>query len=403
LKKIGGKMMFTATMTQWGVGHGGFHTGQVSGDSGVMLSYIYDCGSTARKSRLIPQVKRYVQELRRRKATHIDALYISHFDWDHVNGLQALSENLDTIKLERIYAPFLTTADKLVLLARWEKKEDAFYGDLILDSEASLQRLFPSALVSILGTDEGPRPPGETLAGDPDSDDNTLGGTVFSSAGVAVVRSSSQGASQPQEVWELVPIVQPGVRDREDAFWNALKALPGSKINRKDVAVDLSAAIKAHRAKFRAAAIETLGRDGSNASSMLLYSGPLLRAPRVHWGSARITRPSPRRVMHVAASGWLSTGDARLEDSVAVDEVKRRLGAKRCNEVAVVAAPHHGSVHNSGRDLWRAFPTAAIVTVHATGTKHHPHERVTQTIIDQNLVPVLAKGRYVQAQTRWSR
>lgn len=77
------------------VGHGGFAFESI-GDTNV----IFDCGSDTAPAR----VKMYIDLLKAHGVTHIDYLFISHFDKDHVNALAYLKNHL-TIK--NVFVPMI--------------------------------------------------------------------------------------------------------------------------------------------------------------------------------------------------------------------------------------------------------------------------------------------------------
>ena len=147
---VGGDMKVKALMTQWGVGHGGFHSGEVrilDCRHPVSLNYIFDCGSKAYKSVLPPQVDRFIAALGESNTRHIDALYISHFDADHVNGFTYLSTQLRRrgIRIAKVWAPFLTLAQRLALIASQEGRVSSSYANLVLEPKETLERLFEGA------------------------------------------------------------------------------------------------------------------------------------------------------------------------------------------------------------------------------------------------------------------
>lgn len=71
------------------VGHGGMAFESIDN-----CSVLYDCGSLSSPAR----VEMFIEMLKLHKVQHIDYLFISHFDQDHVNGLNALLNNNIFIK-----------------------------------------------------------------------------------------------------------------------------------------------------------------------------------------------------------------------------------------------------------------------------------------------------------------
>ena len=393
-------MLVGAEMTQWGVGHGGFHTGEAVGSVGahesVVLRYIFDCGSTAPKQKLRPQLLRYLATLRSNAATNIDALYISHFDYDHVNGLTQLSYLIQPdIRIDRVYAPFLTPAQKLALLVSKQSSISRSYVDLVLDPQGTLAQLFEGAEIELVYPDEADGPPLDGAQPPPSDGIPTSGSVakprVVASRGtvsISVPANAAQDSRKDTVLWELFPFVEPSVTTAADQFWADARAdpkmpelSPGPEPTRSDIDLMLTK----YRKQSRKLAIDLMGEDGSNASSIVLYSGPSAQKAGL-WRLRGGSQYAPGRKwlwprpLNRGGGAWLSTGDARLEQAISVERLQKRIGAERAQRVSVIAAPHHGSKNNSGTDLWDAFAFAQYVSIHATGSGHHPHGDVKREI-----------------------
>ena len=78
------------TRTQYPVGQGCFHAGRIEWgypDSGSSddFHYVYDCGSSSGSAVLQDAVAEWPSQVPR-----LDALFVSHLDTDHVNGIDRL-------------------------------------------------------------------------------------------------------------------------------------------------------------------------------------------------------------------------------------------------------------------------------------------------------------------------
>ena len=70
------------------VGQGLFYSGIITNANEEIFSLVYDCGATANYlTNLSSEIKAFHQEI---KNNTIDLLVISHFDYDHISGLQEL-------------------------------------------------------------------------------------------------------------------------------------------------------------------------------------------------------------------------------------------------------------------------------------------------------------------------
>ncbi len=87
------------------VGQGLFYTGQLCTHPYFLhknFNFVYDCGGSP--NRINNCVQHFVNNLQNTPNNHtIDALFISHFHWDHINGLMALTQKL---KVKRIFMPY---------------------------------------------------------------------------------------------------------------------------------------------------------------------------------------------------------------------------------------------------------------------------------------------------------
>lgn len=91
------------------VGHGGFYTEEFyNSDLRKIYNVVYDCGS--KKS--IKHIN-YLIDKTFNKFERIDALFISHFHEDHINGLEYILKNCSVNKL---FVPHLSEINKIQLL-----------------------------------------------------------------------------------------------------------------------------------------------------------------------------------------------------------------------------------------------------------------------------------------------
>ena len=117
------------TRTLHPIGQGAFYTEKFEYD-GQQCNVAFDCGGTEKF--IEKEVKGYCDSLpcdnERLKPT-IDAVFISHFHEDHVNGLKTLLSNA---KVERIFLPLLNDDEVYALsLSFVEKLGDPLYSGLI--------------------------------------------------------------------------------------------------------------------------------------------------------------------------------------------------------------------------------------------------------------------------------
>ena len=111
---IGDCLRMTMIRTFQPVGQGAFYTEQFCKDDGKAFNMVYDCGSDSLDIQSLSKViKKSFPE-----GSVIDAVFISHFDSDHVNGLPEIMRNF---KVNKIFLPLITGAAEI---AYWRFKSD---------------------------------------------------------------------------------------------------------------------------------------------------------------------------------------------------------------------------------------------------------------------------------------
>ena len=124
----GVKMKVTRTLHP--IGQGAFYTEKFEYD-GQQCNVVFDCGGRA-LSVIEERVKKYCKRLSREQKVElptIDAVFISHFHNDHVNGLETLLTNAE---VECIFLPLLNDDEVYALSLSFVKKlGDPLYSGLI--------------------------------------------------------------------------------------------------------------------------------------------------------------------------------------------------------------------------------------------------------------------------------
>lgn len=141
---------------QHAVGQGFFHSGSLTVPP-VKLRYIYDCGS-GNDTRLTTAIHDYTDRL---EWSNIDILFVSHLDWDHVNGLDRL---LAVAQADTVVLPYLSGIDTLALLADADAvgRADGGYVDLLSNPVGWFGDRGVTRVIFVRGNDadfqEGPPP-----------------------------------------------------------------------------------------------------------------------------------------------------------------------------------------------------------------------------------------------------
>lgn len=351
-----------ASVTQHAVGHGGFHTG-VLGDDRPRMRWIYDCGAwrTAGHTALSTAIDTFAKKARSADCVEpdrkpkVDLLYISHFDADHVAGIQDL---LGVVDVETVVIPYLEPAVQFAALAEaiTEEQISKSLGDAVLAPAEWLRpfgvrrivRIQPSpengveigeaALRTVPELDglgdfepvfigpEGNREPVPTR----DGQKIQISDTTLPAGGRICVASTIGNITD----WMFLPHVSPAAREAIEAAKAAIEALLGLSAGSHKFAKALTDKIATDEGRSQVKACYRKYELGdANSVSMSLYVGPgkdfSQRDNLVFGGRNR-------------AFGWILTGDAKLASA-------RRFQAWRATYLPLmphtgqVMLPHHGA------------------------------------------------------------
>lgn len=100
------------------IGQGLFHTGKLE-----KFNFVFDCGKLGKQEILNEKIKEYKSSVLTQNI--IDMLIISHFDYDHISGLDELFE--DNIKINTVVIPYLSIEDRFILSLKNVKILEDYY------------------------------------------------------------------------------------------------------------------------------------------------------------------------------------------------------------------------------------------------------------------------------------
>ncbi len=107
------------------VGQGGFISEKFVVSGGKETVVVYDCGSQNGKSIVEREIRNCFQQ-----NAEIRAVYISHLDNDHVNGLEFL---INYCRVKNIYLPYLSPQARLMSMIKYKCDEESGTDDLCSD------------------------------------------------------------------------------------------------------------------------------------------------------------------------------------------------------------------------------------------------------------------------------
>ena len=398
---------------QFPIGQGCFHAGVIglSDPNLEKIHYVYDCGSK-KQSTLQNAIDFY-----KTQTSLINALFVSHFDIDHVSGLDRL---LAAVKVKTVYIPYV---DRSVLILDLVKAEmnGALSASLIeasIEPESWFGSRGVQRVVRIRGSGDSPpyglpdsindSPEQSTEDGQEPSDEQEAREnlTIMESPslrhrqrGVTGQRSELLEAAPGTRImilsgskeldWLLLPHVDPAPKGRRVAFKNTMRAAIGLRPRQRLTSSRLAEALRDRekRQALRECYDEIIAGD-HNRISMSLYSGPI--EPEQTWRYWGHNYPffcfpwelelSPLGENKTDAVGWLGTGDAALR----IKKVRERwqntyqsLG----HQISTLLLPHHGSHLNFHEELLK-FPKLKLCVASASNPSQysHPSGEVVSTI-----------------------
>lgn len=366
---------------QFPVGHGGFHAGRARSTSGEDVHWVYDCGS--RSSRTL---NRELRAWASRTPREIDWLFISHFDADHVSGLEELFRLKD---IRSVMLPYLNEEDLAYALCEAVlERAPAFLSSLIGDPVAWLGARGVRRIYFLggagdgfpLGTEDGPRPPedgggseGWTEKISPPPLVLSPGSPVTPELSVIPGGEATVGMSEraitlrfeayraPVDPWPHAFLLS-RLHDIARPFMSTLGS-PHS------LAMAVARAARDRTARKAVQSAYALGIGSSNRASLSLMSTIDVRAPAVIRHT--ILRGGKRASNRWNNPAWFSTGDAELLDPDDLDHWATRY-RRDLSEAALLSLPHHGSDHNSDGAFQRLNRDALLTAQVKKGAKKHP-------------------------------
>ncbi len=406
---------YTFVVNQWGVGHGGFHSQSIefqaldrnptalAGESS-QVNLIYDCGSgrgNLPRPALNVAIDTMLQDLD--DDSIIDLLVVSHFDRDHVNGLDLLATELQRkgIRVARVWAPILTAIEALYIATNIDTSVpgSAAYASFVEDPVGRLSELFPEASITQVEPNDSPIPfPQTTPDTEPENNREVTLAPTANGRGL-VAQPGAQTGTEP--LWEIQPYMIEstlvGAR-KVAASVNGFLNKPLGRYSFTDISklatnkkllTKFHSAVKAHHRQLSTSGRTSSARTGPNLSTLCVYSGPVSPYDWCHFRSGWASVQDHPDAIPIAPA-WLGTGDAGLHGPSHVDAIRKALTQGRLDRVGVTSAPHHGSHHDSSAHFWDALSNVRKVTIEASRTtggtgNNHPHSAVLNELSKRNL------------------
>ena len=296
--------------TQYPIGQGCFHAGHLewtvdSSHPSEEFHYVYDCGTSDGSAALQDALLAC-----RSETSHIDALFMSHLDADHVSGIDRL---LGSVSVDTVYIPYVSAVAPVLdlLQADLEGAVSASLIEALMDPVSWFGRRGVSRIVRVRSSAIGeppdatdPEPLGEDDPDEPPSEDPDsryelsvlkemavrLPGESSRRPRLETMESGARVVVNPAHrlPWALVPHVDPAPTARRRLFYRKVRQVLGLAPRQRLRADRLATALRnaGERRRLRKC-YEHIVSGGSgphhNRVSMSLYSGPAEPGSEPRW------------------------------------------------------------------------------------------------------------------------
>lgn len=402
--KISGKSKYIYSInTFYPAGHGTFFTGILylgDGESTCRFSWVYDCGS--RRKNLIERNEGALENFLNQK---IDMICLSHFDSDHINGLETLIQK-SKFKIRNLVLPYLPFSQRLETAFK-TKSIDVLSFALDPLGHLKAKRLLHKVdgILLIQG--------GDTPTSNPTSVENpSLGSGKNKFFKIFPKGKQVDINDYPPLIGEKININR---KKQKEILGNKIKNL-GSKwefvffnlpLESKNLHPRASISnIHAHvkqilnSSKKDKDKLEQLKRcycehfgnssKSRNDISLCMLSRPLdsqnlCRSMICFSAADQAVNYQSNYCTEETKIGMLLTGDISI-DKATINLMKNHFGTTRWKDIGVMQIPHHGSVksweignHNISQHQY------SVLCVPDKGT-HHPHNNVLNDLKDTTVV-----------------
>ncbi|MFI3168445.1 MAG: MBL fold metallo-hydrolase [Faecalibacterium sp.] len=343
------------------VGQGAFYTEKLCFKN-QQYNVVYDCGSATSKKNIDNEiVATYNQD------EEIIAVFISHFDVDHINGLEKL---LTYCKVKYVFLPVISW-DRLHIIA--DDKNSAFVRNMVKDPVAHICKMSQSTKVVFVR---------------PLYDEDDQGSFLYD--GYDEIRMNNKIFYLEDSIPGQVGMMNSGTKIQLSSWVDRWVYVPCNVVERALISA-LQGALLAEDitctsthpddlSKAKEVFDRFIPKKDRNIRSMVVYSGGMDA-----WKTAGYYEERGiawlRFYGHRIKSGCMYLGDLKLHTEL-LKQLEDSYQMYR-NNVGMVQVPHHGSRHNFHEDVFCLFKSAELYFICA-GTKNkyrHPDVKVVQEII----------------------
>lgn len=348
------------------VGQGAFYCEQfMESFETERVNIVYDCGSLTNVKLVEEQIKNNFE-----KGEIIHAVFISHLDEDHINGIPFL---LKYCKVKNIFFPLITGSNakyiKLYNLIKYDGKDSFAYSfvDNPYEAFAQLNIGYSPRLYQIRENEQS---------------DNRIDAIEISS-GENVANIIFQNAINNYGVYGKWVYIPYNFRrtDRIKQLQDELNKVFGKSINSEDIQVMWKTGTEREREKIKNA--YTAVKGSFNTNSMTLYSGM-----QEQWMGQWIAscyrcycKCNLKKIGCLYMGDYDASGKYKWKDLINAYDTY-------WNNIGCVQLPHHGSKHNYNKELAK-LDAYHIISAGMNNRYQHPHSLVIKDLLFNGSCPYI--------------
>lgn len=381
--------------TFFAVGHGGFYVERIE-DKVI----VFDCGSTNKAI-----INKAIQRAFGDSNVNIDAIFISHFHMDHINGL---AELLKSHTVHKIFVPYFSKIERLWMLYSIDNKRDLFEQKFILDPIKALQEISCKTTKIIYVK------PNSQIINNYDLmnlDDNVIEGSCIKVLSfwkyIPVYRNEidqkTKEESEEKLVNKKISSIKKNATDEKlkEVSWQKemipilKRYLTSDDYNfENDKVVQCINAGEKKWFKNLLRGILPKAYD-VNMYSMVLYSAPINNCVYSNIGFnvyneldySQTCIPKFRQTL-IHRLGCLYFGDYNLLDQKGYDFVKN-IYSKYISQLGIIQVPHHGSKKSFNEEIISRWQVCIIPAAEKDRNKHPDPETIKAILDKQGIIIML--------------
>lgn len=346
------------------IGQGGFYTEKLT-EEDQTLNVVFDCGGfdssgQNKMKKYLDSYINYVDDYQQKQKIKIDAVFISHFHADHINGLQYL---LDNTCVRYLIMPQLSE-DLLLEAFVYNYCQTGTYNRV----NQFLLRLY----VNHITNNQNSYNQDTTIIQISNGISNTSVQMGVPGSGV-VSHILDSGTEFYFSKWKYIPYNSKIDLTKIRTLKSELERVTGPISNIED----LPQLIKKITVKKCKDIYSSVFGEDHNSYSMTLFSG--------NQNSSQINKKSPNS--NLDNPNCLYTGD--LEPCSNINDLKDiAIYGQYWDQIASIQVPHHGSQYNYHKDLYE-YPIRGIISVGNNNSHKHPNIDTLLKIHDNGCEPII--------------